>query len=140
MECEVVRRGETHTGTQGLAYAAGVTSASTGTQSLSLTSAVLPVGMRSRCHLHRGIESAGFVVSGAVDTWWGERLDRHAVLHAGDYAYIPPDVPHVIGNAGDEPAVIVVAHAAASDQDGIELLPELDALLQDPANPRASAT
>jgi uncharacterized RmlC-like cupin family protein len=125
----VVRGGGAKQGAQGLAYAPGVTSATTGAGALCLTSAELPVGARSACHLHRSIESAGYVVSGRVETWWGEALEGHAVLEAGDFAFIPADVPHVVGNAGDEPAAMVVAHSSASDQDGIELLPELDGLL-----------
>jgi uncharacterized RmlC-like cupin family protein len=127
---EIVRRGGATERAQRLSYAAGVTSATTAAAGLCLTTAVLPVGARSACHLHRSIESAGYVVSGTVETWWGRRLEHHAVLEAGDFAYIPPDLPHVVGNAGGEPAAIVVAHGAASDQDGIELLPELDALLE----------
>jgi uncharacterized RmlC-like cupin family protein len=128
-ECGIVRCSEAQEGAQRLMYSPGVTSATTGTRSLCLTSAVLPAGVRSACHLHRGIESAGYVVGGEVELWWGDRLDRHAALEAGDYAYIPADLPHVVGNAGREPALIVVAHSSASDQDGIELLPELDTLL-----------
>jgi uncharacterized RmlC-like cupin family protein len=126
---EIVRGGDPTEGAQRLRYAAGVTSATTRAAGLCLTSAVLPVGARSACHLHRGIESAGYVVSGTIETWWGERLEQHAVMQAGDFAYIPPDLPHVVGNAGAEPAAIVVAHSSASDQEGIELLPELDVLL-----------
>lgn len=129
MGVEIVRAGEAVPGAQRLAYAPGVTSATTAVGGLCLTSAVLPVGARSACHLHRGIESAGYLVSGRLDTWWGEALEEHAVLEAGDFAYIPADLPHVVGNAGDEPAAMVVAHSSASDQDGIELLPELDDLL-----------
>ena len=126
---EIVRRGEAHAGAQRLFYAPGVTSATTPTSGLCLTSAELPVGARSACHLHRGIESAGYVVSGTVEVWWGERLERHATLESGEFAYIPADLPHVVGNAGGEPAHVVVAHSSASDQDGIEVLPELDRLL-----------
>lgn len=129
--CEIVRRGDTHEGTQRLSYAPGVTAATTGVQQLCLTSAELPAGARSACHLHRGIESAGFVASGTVDFWWGDRLEEHAVMVPGDFAYIGPDVPHVVGNAGQEAALIVVAHSSTSDQDGIELLPELDRLLSE---------
>jgi len=124
-----VRRGVAQEGAQLLSYATGVTAVTSGAQRLCLTSAELPPGARSACHLHRGIESAGFVASGLVDFWWGEQLDEHAVLEAGDFAYIGPDVPHVVGNAGRDPALIVVAHSSAGDQDGIELLPELDRLL-----------
>jgi uncharacterized RmlC-like cupin family protein len=123
---QIIRSGAARAGAQRLLYAPGVTSATSPTRRLCLTSAELPPGARSACHLHRGIESAGFVVSGTVRFWWGERLEEHAVLEAGDFAYIPPDLPHVVGNAGAEPAVIVVAHSSPSDQDAIELLPELD--------------
>jgi len=131
--CEIVRRGTTAQGLQGLAYAAGVTSATTGTQRLCLTASELPPGKRSACHLHRGIDSAGYIVSGTVRTWWGERLEHEAVLEAGDFAFIPADLPHVVGNAGDVPAMIVVAHSSKHDQDGIELLPDLDRLLDERA-------
>ena len=129
---EVVRGGEPVQGAQRLAYAPGVTSSTTGVAHLCLTSAVLPGGARSACHLHRGIESAGYVVSGRLEVWWGDELEGHALLEAGDFAFIPADLPHVVGNAGDVPAAMVVAHSAASDQDGIELLPELDVLLDRP--------
>jgi uncharacterized RmlC-like cupin family protein len=129
---EVVRGGEPVQGAQRLAYAPGVTSSTTGVAGLCLTSAVLPGGARSACHLHRGIESAGYVVSGRLEVWWGDELEGHALLEAGDFAFIPADLPHVVGNAGDVPAAMVVAHSSASDQDGIELLPELDVLLDRP--------
>jgi uncharacterized RmlC-like cupin family protein len=126
---EVVRAGGAKQGAQRLQYAPGVTSETTRAGNLCLTSAVLPVGARSACHLHRGIESAGYVISGRIETWWGSALEEHAVLEAGDFAFIPANLPHVVANAGDEPAAMVVAHSSASDQDGIELLPELDTLL-----------
>jgi uncharacterized RmlC-like cupin family protein len=129
--CEIVRRGAAHEGAQGLSYDAGVTGATAATTALCLTSAELPSGARSACHLHRGVESAGFVASGFVDFWWGDELEEHAVLAAGDFAYVAPDVPHVVGNAGTEPALIVVAHSSPSDQEGIELRPELDRLLSE---------
>src|SRR5262249_30104641 len=129
--CRIVRRGGAHEGAQRLSYAPGVTAATAGSRQLCLTSAELPPGARSACHLHRGVESAGFVASGVVGFWWGERLEEHGVVEAGDFAYIGPDVPYVVGNAGPEPALIVVAHSSASDQDGIELRPELDRLLSE---------
>jgi uncharacterized RmlC-like cupin family protein len=129
VSCQIIRRAAPREGAQRLAYAPGVTAATAAVRALCLTSAELPVGARSACHLHRGIESAGYVVSGTLGFWWGERLEHHAELEAGDFAYIPADIPHAVGNAGSVPAAMVVAHSSASDQDGIELLPELDRLL-----------
>lgn len=124
--CEIIRGTAATEGAQRLLYAPGVTSRTAAARGLCLTNAELPPGARSACHLHRRIESAGYVASGAVGLWWGERLEQYAMLRSGDFAYIPPDLPHVVGNVGSEPALIVVAHSSASDQDGIELLPELD--------------
>src|SRR5690348_10333821 len=110
---EIVRGGEPVQGAQRLAYAPGVTSSTTAVAGLCLTSAVLPGGARSACHLHRGIESAGYVVSGRLEMWWGDELETHAVLEAGDFAFIPADLPHVVGNVTDAPAAMVVAHSSA---------------------------
>ena len=42
--------------------------------------------------------------------WWGEGLTHHDVLWAGDFVYIPADVPHLPGNpSATEQAVAVVA-------------------------------
>jgi uncharacterized RmlC-like cupin family protein len=47
-------------------------------------------------------------------------------MTAGELAYIPPDVPHLVLNPTDEVTRALVAHTAPDDQAGIELLPELE--------------
>ena len=89
----------------------------------------LPPGGRSRAHLHRGVESAGYVIEGELEMLWGERLERSDRVAAGELAYIPPGMPHLVLNPSDRVTRALVAHTAASDQDGIELLPELEAAL-----------
>jgi uncharacterized RmlC-like cupin family protein len=129
--CVLVGRGGQYTGAQGLIYAAGLTGASVGARGLSLTEAALPPGACSRAHLHRGIETGGYVLEGTLETLWGERLEQSVVAEAGEFVYIPPDVPHVVRNpSGERPARALVAHTAADDQEGIELRPDLDALLR----------
>jgi uncharacterized RmlC-like cupin family protein len=127
-ECVLVRAGPAYEGAQGLPYALGVTAASAGASQLCLTETTIPPGGRSRAHLHHGIESAGYVIEGTLETLYGERLERSIVAHAGDFVFIPPDMPHVVVNRSDRPARALVAHGAADDQDGIVLLPELDDL------------
>jgi uncharacterized RmlC-like cupin family protein len=129
--CVLIGRGGRYTGAQGLTYAAGLTGASAGARGLSLTEAELPPGACSRAHLHRGIETGGYVLEGTLETLWGERLEESVVAEAGEFVYIPADVPHVVRNpSGDRPARALVAHTAADDQEGIELRPDLDALLR----------
>jgi uncharacterized RmlC-like cupin family protein len=129
--CVLVRRGATHTGAQGLAYATGLTGASAGSRQFCLTEGVLPPGGASRAHLHRGIESGGYVLEGEVDALSGERLEHVVRAEAGDFVYIPADLPHAVRNASTElPARFLVAHTAADDQEGIELRPDLDELVR----------
>jgi len=125
--CVLIRAGETYEGRQGLAYAAGVTGTSAGLRGLCLTATTVPPGGRSRAHLHRGIESAGYVIEGELVTLFGARLEQRVLASAGDFVYIPPDAPHLVANLGDAPARGLVAHSAPDDQAGIVLLPDLDA-------------
>jgi uncharacterized RmlC-like cupin family protein len=126
--CVLIRTGETYEGRQGLAYAAGVTGTSAGSRGLCLTAMTVPPGGRSRAHLHRGVESVGYVIDGELVTLFGARLEERVVTSAGDFVYIPPDVPHLVANLNDAPARALVAHSAPDDQAGIVLLPDLDAL------------
>jgi uncharacterized RmlC-like cupin family protein len=129
--CVLVGRGETYVGAQGLTYGAGITAATTGAHGLCMTVAELPPGARARAHLHRRIESGGYVVEGTVETLWGERLEHAVVARAGEFVYIPPDVPHLVRNpSSEEHARALVAHTAPDDQQGIELRPDLDELVR----------
>jgi uncharacterized RmlC-like cupin family protein len=124
----VVRSGQAYEGAQGLTYLQGLTGVTAGSTGISMTLVVLPDGARARTHLHRGIETAVYVISGSCEMFHGERLEEHVECAAGDYVYIPPDVAHLVMNRSGAEATAVVAHTAASDQEGIVLLPELDAL------------
>jgi uncharacterized RmlC-like cupin family protein len=126
--CRVVRSGEAYEGAQGLTYLRGLTGESVGARGISMTVLVLPDGARARTHLHRGIETAVHVFAGRCEMYFGDRLQDHLDFAAGDYVYIPADVPHLVMNRSGAEATALVAHTAPSDQDGIVLLPELDAL------------
>ena len=128
--CRVIRSVDTFQGRQGLTYQHGVTDVSVGARAICMTVAKLPGGARAKAHLHRGIETAAYVVQGDVEIWFGEKLEHMLEAHTGDYSYIPADMPHVIFNRSDLPCEAVVAHSAANDQEGIVLLPELDALVR----------
>jgi uncharacterized RmlC-like cupin family protein len=121
VECRVYRRGERFEGAQGMTYFAGLSGSG-----ICMVELELPPGGRSRAHLHRGVESAGYVIEGELEMRWGPELEHRERVRAGELAYIPADVPHLVLNRTGEVTRALVAHTAPDDQEGIELLPELD--------------
>jgi uncharacterized RmlC-like cupin family protein len=127
--CRVVRSGESYQGVQGLTYLRGLTRDTVGSVGISMIVVTLPDGARATPHLHERIETAIYVLDGAAEMYWGDRLEQRLECGAGDYVYIPADVPHLVLNRSGAGTTALIAHTAASDQDGIVLLPELDALV-----------
>jgi uncharacterized RmlC-like cupin family protein len=121
VDCRIYRRGERYEGAQGMTYFEGLSGAA-----ICMVELELPPGGRSRVHLHRGVESAGYVIEGELEMRWGDRLEQSERLGPGELAYIPPDVPHLVLNPTEEVTRALVAHTAPDDQHGIELLPELE--------------
>lgn len=60
----MIRPGESYLGQQGFTYAAGLTGSSAGSSAICMTLLTLPDGARARTHLHRGIETAVYVLEG----------------------------------------------------------------------------
>jgi uncharacterized RmlC-like cupin family protein len=50
-------------------------------------------------------------------------------VRTGDQTFIPADVPYAPCNESGAPCTWIVVHSSGSDQDGIVLLPKLDAAL-----------
>ena len=127
--CRVVPSGPSHVGQQGLTYLTGLTGATVGSLGLSMTVVTLPDGARAKTHLHRGVETGAYVINGQVEMYYGPRLEHHLRARAGDYVYVPADMPHLVMNRSGASCLALVAHSAPDDQQGIELLPALDALI-----------
>ena len=127
--CKVVRSGEAYVGQQGFTYLAGLTGSTVGSRGISMTVVTLPEGARAKTHLHRGIETAVYVLDGEAEMHFGERLRELVRARAGEYMYIPADMPHLVINSSGSPCRALVAHTAADDQAGIVLLPGLDGLV-----------
>lgn len=124
--CKVIPSGGAYEGQQGLTYLAGLTGATAGSRAICMTLAVLPPGARAKTHLHRGIETAVYVIDGEAAMYFGERLEELVVGHAGEYMYVPADMPHLVMNRSGAVCRAVVAHTASDDQAGIVMLPDLD--------------
>ncbi len=127
--CRVVRPGHSYEGKQGLSYFEGVAKETVGSSALCMHLVTLPPGARARAHLHESHETAIYVLSGESHTWFGDRLQEHVVVKAGEMLYIPAGVPHLPANLADAPCTAVIARTDPNEQESVVLLPELDALV-----------
>ena len=87
--CRLVRPGETYDGKQGLTYFAGIAAETVGSQAICMHILTMPPGARAKAHLHESHETAIYVLSGEVDTWYGDELEHQSgqggrpLLHSG---------------------------------------------------------
>ncbi len=88
----------------------------------------IPPGGRAKAHRHESHETAIYMLSGEAHTWYGERLEHHVIVKAGELFYIPAGVPHLPANLSEQPACAVIARTDPNEQESVVLMPELDAL------------
>ena len=127
--CRVVRPGETYAGKQGFEYFAGVSAESVGARNLCMHLLEVPPGGRAKAHLHESHESAIYVLSGVGEMYYGDRLQEHVTVNAGEFLFIPAGVPHLPVNRSDAPCLAVIARTDPNEQESVVLLPHLDALV-----------
>jgi uncharacterized RmlC-like cupin family protein len=125
----VIEPGDTYVGKQGFTYRAGASAETVGAEHICMNVLPMPAGARARVHYHRGIETIAYLLEGTCSVYYGERLEQRATVRAGDQIFIPADVPHAPCNDSGTVCTWIVVHACGSDQEGIVLLPDLDALL-----------
>jgi uncharacterized RmlC-like cupin family protein len=107
---------------QHLPYFVGISGATAGTTNLSLSLVIVPPGGAAEPHLHRGYETAIYVLSGRVETRYGPELQKSVINVAGDFIFIPPDVPHqAINLSNTEPARAIVARNDPNEQENVVL-------------------
>jgi uncharacterized RmlC-like cupin family protein len=110
-------------GKQGLEYFEGVSAQSAGSKGLCLHLVEIPPLSRARPHLHRDHESAVYVLSGEAGMWYGKDLREHMRARAGDFIYIPANVPHLPYNLSDTaPCRGLVARTDPNEQESVTLL------------------
>jgi len=121
--CTLISGHDTYRGKQGLEYFAGLSAQTVGSKALCLHLVTIPPGARARPHLHENHESAVYVVSGEAGMWYGEGLKEHMWTRAGDFVYIPANVPHLPYNASDTtPCVGIIARTDPNEQESVTLL------------------
>ena len=125
----VIAPGQTYTGKQGFTYGAGASAETVGAEQVCMNILPMPDGARAKAHYHEGIETIAYLLAGECVVYYGDNLERRLLAHTGDQVFIPADVPHAPSNESGAPCTWIVVHSSGSDQDGIVLLPELDAKL-----------
>jgi uncharacterized RmlC-like cupin family protein len=124
--CRLVRPSNTFAGKQGLSYFEGISAESVGSTGICMHLLTMPPGARAKAHLHEAHETAIYVLSGEVDTWYGDNLEHHILVKAGDLFYIPAGVPHLPANLSDKPSSAVIARTDSNEQESVVLLPHLE--------------
>lgn len=118
-----VRVGDASTSKQALPFFPGVSNKNAGAKNLSLLKVVIPPGASAQAHVHKGYESAIYLLQGTVETRYGEKLEKSVINKAGDFIYIPADVPHQPTNLSQtEPAIAIVARNDGDEQEHVILL------------------
>jgi uncharacterized RmlC-like cupin family protein len=109
---------------QHLPYFVGISQSTAGASGISMNLIVIPPGGAAQPHLHRGYETAIYILDGDVQTLYGPGLRQSTINHAGDFLYIPANVPHQPVNMNsDRPARAIVARNDANEQESVELYP-----------------
>jgi uncharacterized RmlC-like cupin family protein len=127
--CVVVRAEERVQTAQGLENFTGISTESAGSRAICLHLITFPPGGRARAHLHEGHETALYVLGGRVGMWYGPKLEHYLEVGAGDFLYIPANLPHLPFNLSEtEEASAVGARTDPNEQESVVLLPALESI------------
>jgi uncharacterized RmlC-like cupin family protein len=128
-ECKLIRPSVPYDGKQGFSYLEGISKESAGATGIAMMLLTVPPGGRAKAHMHEGHETAIFVVSGEVETFYGHQLESRIVTKAGDMFYIPAGVPHLpVNRSKTESCSAVIARTDPHEQESVVLLPDLEKL------------
>jgi uncharacterized RmlC-like cupin family protein len=98
----------------------GISGETAGATGLSMNLVVIPPGAAAEPHTHSGYETAVYLLEGRVETRYGEGLKQSVINEAGDFLFIPPNVPHQPVNLSDtEPARAIVARNDPNEQEHV---------------------
>ena len=125
----VVKPGQTYAGKQGFTYDAGPSAETVGAQKVCMNILPMPPGAIAKAHYHNNIETIAYMLEGECAVYYGDDLQNRVLVQQGEQCFVAADMPHAPRNESGMPCTWIVVHSSGSDQDGIVLLPELDAKL-----------
>ena len=125
LEIVVIRPTSTAGTKQGIPMFQGISGQNAGAKHISMNKIVIPPGGSAKAHVHKGYESVIYLIRGRVKTLYGPGLKKSVINEAGDFLYIPADLPHKPINLSDtEAAEAIVARTDPNEQESVEHVAE----------------
>ena len=116
----LVRPTQTHLTKQQLPNFEGISARTAGAQALCMHIVVIPPGGKAVAHYHNGYETTIYIIKGRAETKYGDNLEKSSINEAGDFLFIPPNVPHQPINLSEtEEVVAVVARNDPNEQESV---------------------
>jgi uncharacterized RmlC-like cupin family protein len=116
----VVRPASETMSRQHLPYYVGISETTAGAKNISMNLIVIPPAGAAEPHLHKGYETAIYLLKGRVATRYGHKLKKSIICQEGDFILIKPDVPHQPVNLSvTEPALAIVARNDPNEQESV---------------------
>lgn len=127
--CKVIRPSATYEGKQAFSYFEGISAESSGAVGICMHLLTIPPSGRAKAHKHEAHETAIYVLEGRAAMWYGENMEEHVEVSAGEYLYIPANMPHLPYNLSDsEPCTAILARTDPNEQESVVLLPQFDTI------------
>ena len=100
----------------------GISAQSAGTKHLCMHLVIIPPGGKAVAHYHNGHETTIYIIKGRAETKYGTNLEQSSTNEAGDFLFIPPNIPHQPVNLSDtEEVVAVIARNDPNEQESVVL-------------------
>lgn len=98
----------------------GISQESAGSTGLAMNIVIIPPGAAAAPHYHDGYETAIYILEGSVRTLYGSGLKQETINHAGEFMFIPANVPHQpINMSATEPAKALIARNDPNEQESV---------------------
>ena len=115
-----VRPKETFISKQQLPNFEGISAQTAGTKHLCMHLVIIPPGGKAIAHYHNGYETTIYIIKGRAETRYGEKLEHSSINEAGDFLFIPPNLPHQPVNLSEtEEVIAVVARNDPNEQESV---------------------
>jgi uncharacterized RmlC-like cupin family protein len=105
---------------QSLSDFVGVSQVTASATGISMNIAIIPPGASAEPHSHYGYETVIYIIKGRVEALYGKGLQQSVVVEAGDFLFVPPNVPHQPHNlSAIEPVYALVARNDPNEQENV---------------------